>query len=56
MYNRLNIIICCDRCNTSFLTEQSGVLYIDSIDNKIGIMYNCPGCNYISVTSEWIRK
>lgn len=54
-----NLLVCCDRCKTSFFHLNESALYnynnVSGELKRLGVLYNCPDCNHVGITSEWIR-
>lgn len=54
-----NLIVCCNRCKTSFFhLHEYGSLYKRKGKEfkQLGVLYNCPDCNHVGITSEWVRN
>lgn len=52
----LNIIICCNRCKTSFYSD---TVILNKFKSKWiynqAMLYSCPDCNHVDKTFEWTR-
>lgn len=60
MHHSFNILICCNRCKTSFFSDSNYAQLYSYVNTsgeleKNAVLYSCPDCDSIGFSVSWVH-